>query len=97
MQSKNRNIFQITAIVGLVLISSLILLQGFHHHHSLVHETNCVWHNLITASILLLIALALHGIFNSTSLVYALHAGPKNKRSIFLTHDLLSLPPPAAK
>jgi len=97
MQSKNRNIFQITAIVGLVLISSLILLQEFHHHHSPVDETNCVWHNLITSSLLLLVFLTLHRIFSNSSLVYTLHVYPENKRSIFLTHDLLSLPPPAAK
>lgn len=95
IDSTKSTFFRLTAVIGLVLISGLILFQGFHHH-SPADNANCEWYNLSHSGLYLLILFLLHAMNQGARPGHAFHAFEENKRSIFLTLNLMSLPPPTS-
>ncbi|MCF7903706.1 MAG: hypothetical protein K9M49_01005, partial [Candidatus Marinimicrobia bacterium] len=97
MQQRNDilNLIRISALAGILLITSLILMQAFHHH-SFQDEQSCKWHNIIPASFLLIAILGVPTIIVNVSQSTPVLQETKTVFRQILSPDLLNLPPPAS-
>lgn len=82
------------AIFALAIIGLMVLLQGFHHHHSIQDQHACIWHNLIPASFILAAMLAVALAIGNVTQTIAVPSRRPTVFRLFLRPDLLNLPPP---